>query len=252
VVVSVVRGAEPPGPGEQPLTLLALAPGSDPLAPTAVVVFTLGRLLTLLLPLVVVLLAAGTLAGDHQSGRLRTLQTLPLSRRAVVAGKLLTRSVVVGVVVTLGLVAGAVTSWLRFGTVDPAGYGLFLLVSVAFALSLTGATVAVSTLVSARSRAVALSLGPFVLFAFLGIDPGMPPLLRTALLVQPYQLLVAGSHDQLVAVPRVVLTHQTTTPGWTTTVRALVLSDWVSLGVLFAFPTALLALGTARYRRRDL
>ena len=251
-VVSVVRSAEPPGPGEQPLTLLALVPAGEALSPTAVVTFTLGRMLTLLVPLVVVVLAAGTLVGDYQSGRLRTLQTLPVSRRAVVAGKLLTRASVVVGVVTLGLVVGAVTSWHRFGTVDPVEYGLFLFVSLVFTLSLTGTTVAVSTLASVRSRAVALSLGPLLIFAYLGVDPGIPAVLRTGLLVQPYQLLVAGTHDQLVAIPRVVLARQPTVSGWTRTIRTLVLSDEVSLGMLLAWPCTLLALGLNRFHRRDL
>ena len=150
-VVSVVRRAAPPGPGEQPLTVLTLAPNGDYLSSTAIVLFTLARVLTLLLPLVVVVLTAGTLAGDTQAGRLRTLQTFPVSRRAVVAGKLLARSAVVGSVVVLGLIAGALTSWFQFGITDPVSYGLFLLVSVGFTLSLTGTTMAVSTLVTTRS-----------------------------------------------------------------------------------------------------
>lgn len=246
-VVSVVRRADPPGPGEQPLTLLALVPNGDPLSPTAVVLFTLGRVLTLLLPLVVVVLTAGTLAGDAESGRLRTLQTFPVSRSAVVGGKLLARSAVVGSVVLLGLTAGALTSLLRFGTADLVGYGLFLLASVAFALSLTGMTVAVSTLVMARLRAVALSLGPFLVSAFLGVDPGVPSVLRTGLLIQPYQLLVAGTHAQLVAIPRVVPTARPPAP-----IGGLVLSDGVSLCALFAWPVALLGLAVGRYCRRDL
>lgn len=247
-VVRVVRRSDPPGSGEQPVTLLALVPNGDPLSPTAVVLFTLARVLTLLLPLVVVILTAGTLVGDAESRRLRTLQTFPISRRMVVGGKLLARSAVVGSVVILGLTAGALTSWLQFGTIDPVGYSLFLLVSVGFALSLTGTTVAVSTLVTARSQAVALSLGPFLVFAFLGVDPGIPPALRTGLLIQPYQLLVAGAHDQLVAIPQVT----STASGETTAFRRLLLSNGLSFCALFAWPVTLLALGVHRFSRRDL
>jgi len=246
-VVSVVRRADPPSSGEQPLTLLALVPNGDPLSPTAVVLFTLARVLTLLLPLVTVVLAAGALAGDAESGRLRTLQTFPVSRRAVVGGKLLARSVVVGSVVALGLLAGALVSWLRFGTVDPVSYGLFLLISVGFSLSLTGITVAVSTLTTARSRAIALSLGPLLGCAFFGVDPGVPTVLRTGLLVQPYQLLVAGTHSQIVAIPRVVSTGFPRAP-----IDGLVLSDGISLCALCAWPVVLLGLSASRYRRRDL
>ena len=246
-VVSVVRRAAPPGPGEQPLTILALVPNGDHLSSTAIVLFTLARVLTLLLPLVVVVLTAGTLAGDTQAGRLRTLQTFPVSRRAVVAGKLLARSGVVGSVVVLGLIAGTLTSWFQFGVTDPVSYGLFLLVSMGFTLSLTGTTVAVSTLVTARSQAVALSLGPFLIFAFLGVDPGVPSVLRTGLLVQPYQLLVAGTHDQLVAIPRVMASAGPQAP-----ISGLVLSDGVSLCALFAWPTTLLVLAVGRFCRRDL
>ncbi|WP_092817130.1 ABC transporter permease [Halopenitus malekzadehii] len=246
-IVSVVRQADPPGAGGQPLTVLALVPNGDPLSSTAVVLFTLGRVLTLLLPLVVVVLTAGTLAGDTQAGRLRTLQTFPVSRYAVVGGKLLARSAVVGSVVVLGLIAGALTSWFQFGVTDPVSYSLFLLVSVGFALSLTGTTVAVSTLVAARSQAIALSLGPFLVFAFLGVDPGVPSVLRTGFLVQPYQLLVAGTHNQLVAIPRVMATARPQAP-----LGGLVLSDGVSFCALFAWPITLIILAVGRYCQRDL
>jgi ABC-type transport system involved in multi-copper enzyme maturation permease subunit len=251
-VVSVVQRADPPNPGAQPLTLLALIPDGDPLSPTAVVLFTLARVLTLLLPLVTVVLAAGALAGDAESGRLRTLQTFPVSRRAAVGGKLLARSIVVGCVVALGLAAGAVAAWARFGTAEPVSYFLFILVSLGFALSLTGTTVAISTLVTARSRVVALSLGLFFVFAFLGVDPGVPSVLRTGLLIQPYHLLTAGTHDQLVAVPRVVLTTRPTASGGTTAVGRLLLSGGFSLCALFAWPVSLLAFGMHRFCQRDL
>jgi ABC-type transport system involved in multi-copper enzyme maturation permease subunit len=250
--MSIVQRADPPRLGEQPLTLLTLVPAGDPLSPTAVVLFTLARVLTLLLPLVTVVLAAGTLAGDAESGRLRTLQTFPVSRRAVVGGKLLARLVVVGCVVTLGLAVGAVISWLRFGTTEPVSYLLFTLVSVGLALSLTGTTVAISALVTARSRAVALSLGLFLVFAFLGVDPGVPSVIRTGLLVQPYQLLAAGTHDQLVAFPRVALTTRPTASSGTTAFGRVLFSDGFSLCALFAWPISLLALGMHRFSQRDL
>lgn len=248
----VARGATPPTPGHRPLTLLALVPDGAPLEPTAVVVFSLGRALTLLVPLVTVVLAAGTLAGDHEAGTLRTLQMLPVSRNAVVVGKFLARSAVVGSVVVAGLGVGALATRVRFETVDITRYGAFLVVSVVFALVLTGITVAVSTLVTARSRAIALSLGPFLVVAFLGVDPGVPAWLRTGLLVQPYQLLVAGTHDQLAAVPRLVLRGRSAIPGGMSAVEALYLTDEGAFGALLAWPAVLLTLAARRYRRRDL
>lgn len=248
----VVRGATPPSQGRRPLTLLALIADGAAVEPTAVVLFSLGRALTLLVPLVVVVLAAGTLAGDYQAGTIRTLQTLPVSRTAVVGGKLLVRSVVIGIVVGTGLVVGALATWARFGTVDITGYVAFLLVSVFFSLVLTGMTVAASTLATARSRAVALSLGPFLLVAFIGVDPGVPVWLRTGLLVQPYQLLVAGAHDQLAAVPRLALRGRSTVPSGMATVEARYLADEGAFGALLAWPVVLLTLAARRYRRRDL
>ena len=251
-VASVVRGATPPTSGQRPLTLLALVPDGASLEPTAVVVFSLARALTLFVPLVTVVLAAGTLAGEYEAGTLRTLQTLSVSRNAVVVGKFLARSAVVGSVVAAGLGVGALATWVRFGTVDLTGYSVFLVVSVVFALVLTGITVAVSTLVTARSRAVALSLGPFLLVAFLGVDSGLSAWLRTGLLVQPYQLLVAGAHDQLAAVPRLMFRARSTVPNGMATVEALPLTDEGAFGALLAWPVVLLTLAVHRYRRRDL
>jgi hypothetical protein len=67
------------------------------------------------------------------------------------------------------------------------------------------------------------------------------------LLVQPYQLLVAVTHYQLVAIPRAVSTGLPRAP-----MDGLVLSDGISLCALFAWPVVLLVLAVGRYRRRDL
>lgn len=251
-VRSVVLGATPPATGRGPLTLLALVPDGSPLDPTAVVVFALGRVLMFLVPLVATVVAAGTLAGEYESGTVRTLQSLAVSRGAVLGGKLLARSAAVGGVVALGLSVGAVVTWFRFGDINLAAYGAFVLVSVLFAFVLAGVTVAVSTLVAARSQAIALSLGPFIVFAFLGVDPGVPTWLRTGLLAQPYQLLLAGTHDQLAAVPRLALAGPRVVPSEADSAGPLYLSDGAAILALLAWPAVLLWVALRRYRRRDL
>lgn len=252
-VAVVAWTATLPRGGRRSSYLVAFS-GADAAAPTAVVVFGLGALLTYLIPVVAVAVAAGTVAGGVESGTVRTLQSLPVSRPAVVVGKLAAGLVTAAAVVLAGLAAGGAVAAIRFGGLDVAAYGGFALASMAYALALTATAVGISGLVVTRLRAVGASLGSFFVLAVLGVDPGLVPRLRTWLLVQPYHVLVAAAHDRLVAVP--MLQYAAVTPG-VDPAEALaappfLLTEGAAVLGLLAWPAVALPLALVRYRGRDL
>lgn len=241
-------------------SLIGVDQGVDTIDPTATVIYGLGRELPLLLAFLTVGCCCGTLAGEHERETMRTLQSFPVSRSAVVCGKLVGRALLVGVIVVTGLVTGAVTTVVRFGTLSIGPYVLFIGVSLLFALVLTAVTVSVSALVATRLRAVAFTLGPLLLVVVFGTDYGVPSPVRSALLVQPYHILVADVHDHLFAVPRFesVLAAGGPQPGEIETLDELAattpryLSGVGAIGSLLSWVVVCLPIAIQSHRRRDL
>lgn len=241
-------------------SLIGVNQGVDTIEPTAMVIYGLGRELPLLLAFLTVGCCCGTLAGEHERETMRTLQSFPVSRSAVVCGKLVGRALLVGVIVIIGLVTGAVTTVIRFGTLSIGPYALFIGVSLLFALVVTAMTVSVSALVATRLRAIAFTLGPLLLFVVFGTDYGVPPPVRSVLLVQPYHILVADVHDHLFAVPRY---ESVLAAGGLEAVDVesvddlsaatpVYLSAFGAIASLFAWIVVWLPIAIQHHRRRDL
>lgn len=113
----------------------------------------------LIVPLVGLLIAYHSITAERESGSLRVLLSLPPSRRAIVAGKLLGRGAVVvlaGVVAVLlmSVVGGLLHGTLPVGSVLALGGSVTLL-----GLSFVGVAIGVSAAVSTRGRAMAVTVG---------------------------------------------------------------------------------------------
>ncbi|WP_165874891.1 ABC transporter permease [Natrarchaeobius oligotrophus] len=225
--------------------------------PTPLVVHFFARWLLLFLSVLAALVGSGAIAGQVQSGYGRTLQTLPCSRRTVVFGTACTRAVTAGVITAIGLSAGGVTIWIRFDTIDLATYLYFSAVTIGYAMSLTVLAVGVSALVRTRLRALFLTLGPMVLAIYFGGDILASRAFRSALLVQPYQILVSGAHERLIARPHIepYLDELNGTDIVTLESSADVPLYLTDIGVamtMVLIPMVVLAVGTWRYNRREL
>ncbi|MEY7850306.1 ABC transporter permease [Natrarchaeobius sp. A-rgal3] len=260
-VVAGVWIAEAPDAAISLGYLVGVDQGVDPVDPTATVIFTLGRLFPLVLTFLAVGCCAGALAGEREAGTIRMLQSLPVSRSAVVCGKLLGRSALVSGIVVVGLAIGAAATWVRFGTISIVPYATFAGVSALFSMVLVTITLAVSAVVSTRLRSIAFSLGPLVLFLVFGSDHGVPVPFRTGLLYQPYQILVADTHDHLFAVPRFEwalaadsdrsLETLETTADLAATAPAY-LSELGTVAALLAWAAVCLPIAVLAHRRHDL
>nr|WP_254863955.1 ABC transporter permease subunit [Halovivax gelatinilyticus] len=253
---------DPQVTGETPGHFVVIDPGGGVPEPTTVVVYDLSRLTPVLCSFVAVGCGAGTIAGGKQTGTIRTLQSLPVSRSNVVVGTLLIRLASAMVVVLSGLVTGAVVAGFRFGTIEAGSYATFVLATLLFVTVLTTLAVSVSAVVSTRLRAIAFSLGPFLIASVVGTDRDVPLPVRSASPVQPYQLLVTRSHDQLLAVPRIEYAIETGRIGSTANPRALGTEILVAEAptyltdpgavIILACWIVLVPISISRYRREDL
>lgn len=224
--------------------------------PTPLVVHFFARWLLLFLSVLAALVGSGAIAGQVQSGYSRTLQTLPCSRRTVVFGIACTRAVTAGIITAIGLSAGGATIWIRFDTIDLATYLYFSAVTIGYAMLLTVLAVGVSALVRTRLRALFLTLGPMVLAIYFGGDIVASRPFRSALLVQPYQILVSGAHERLIARPHIepYLDELNGTDIVTLESSAdvpLYLTDIGVVLTLVLVPVMVLTVGSWRYNRRD-
>ena len=166
------------------LILMLLTAGQDPLADLPVIAqeqallddysqLAFAWLVTF--PMVfIAVLAARSVAGEHERGTLRVLLSKPVRRTEVLVGQFLAITAVGWMVMVAGLLVGAVV---LVQLTEPSGSaiqgGIFVLIpgTVVYALVVAAVTAAVGTLVGVvtRSRlqtAVLTSLLPVVFFAF--------------------------------------------------------------------------------------
>ncbi|MFC7098462.1 ABC transporter permease [Halobaculum marinum] len=117
----------------------------------------------LLVPLAAIVVGYEAVVGERRSGSLKVLLGFPVSRAAVVVGKVTARAstVTLAVVVAFG-VAGAVAAVLYDGV--PAGrYLAFTLATIGLGVAFVGLSVGISTAVATHGRALALAVGSYLL-----------------------------------------------------------------------------------------
>lgn len=128
--------------------------------------FGIGSLGTFLIPLVAIGFSQGVIVGMRTRGDLKLLLGMPFSRRDVVLGSFLGRSVLVVASVFVGVALAAGVALLR-----GAPLALDALLGAAGLVGVLGVvfvaiSVAISASVSTETRASALVMGAFFLFAF--------------------------------------------------------------------------------------
>lgn len=111
------------------------------------------------------IVAYRAVVGERESGTVRVLFGHPVTRRDLVAGKVVSRGVLLATVVLIGAVGLAVTTALRFETLPVELLGTITAYTVFYSIVWAGITVGVSAAVSTRLQSIAVLLG---LFLFLG------------------------------------------------------------------------------------
>lgn len=107
------------------------------------------------------------IAGERDTGSIRTLLGLPYTRGDVVLGKYVGRSAIVGVAVLVSYLVAAVVGFAVYGSLPVGAYALLALLTVVLGVAVVGIAVAISAGAGTRNRAMTLSVGLFFVFELL-------------------------------------------------------------------------------------
>lgn len=255
------------------VSLVALAGVEDATAVDAVGPLSLPAVLVV--PLAAIVVGYVAVVGERRSGSLKLLLGFPVSRSAVVAGKLTARTATVALAVVVAFAVSGVLATVLYGGVPLGRYAAFALATVGLGVSFAGLAVGVSAAVATRGRALALAVGSYLLlvlfwqpvvagvhFAATGRLPGttVPAwylLLERLSPVGAYQVLVRAALDTTAtasvfairppaasAAPLPVQLGGGPVPWFLSEpAAALVSCAWTAIPV---------AVGAIRFRRRDL
>ncbi|MFC7136684.1 ABC transporter permease [Halobaculum litoreum] len=124
---------------------------------------TLSLPAVLLVPLASIVVGYVAVVGERRSGSLKLLLGFPVSRAAVVAGKLAARTATVALAVLVAFAASGVVAGLLYGGVPAGRYAAFALATVGLGVAFAGLAVGVSAGVATRGRALAFAVGSYLL-----------------------------------------------------------------------------------------
>lgn len=130
-------------------------------------------LLSLLLPIVALVASYMSIAGERESGGVKFLLSLPNTRRDVFLGKFCSRLAVVGAGIVFMFLTATVGGVARNGTL-PVGFVVALLaITLVYGGVFVSIAVALSSMVAARSKAIAAAVGSYFLLVLLYVVPGL-------------------------------------------------------------------------------
>ncbi|WP_348607196.1 ABC transporter permease subunit [Halobaculum rarum] len=212
-----------------------------------------------MVPLIGLLLAYDTLAGEREDGSLRLLLGLPNSRRHAVLGKFLGRTGVIAVAICVGYaVAGAIAA-ATYESFDARVFALYTLLTVAYGAVYVALATGFSAAMNSRIRALSGAGGLYALF-ILGWDV---LLLALQLVIYGNEIPEAGLPDWFkflgLANPSTAFMHavRAVIPEYRAITfypvgSAWYLADWMGFVVLAAWAIVPLVVGYYRFERADI
>jgi len=175
--------------------LLMLTGSTGGETPAEDALWTLHGIALFLMPIVMLVVAYLSVAGERETGRIKYLLGLPNRRWEVVLGKFVSRSLVAVLAVGLSMAVGLGIMVVRFDTVpvaDAAGLAVFMLF---LATVYIGLAVGISALTATRARAMAGAIGVYVFFTVYWIVPTVNPQDSVSYVVE--ELLGLGPKENL-------------------------------------------------------
>jgi ABC-2 type transport system permease protein len=122
---------------------------------------------TTLVPLIAMVVAYAAIVGEHESGSLKILLSLPHSRADVVVGKVIGRSAAMAVPILIGFLLPAIAFLLTPAPFDPGRYIGFTLLVIAIAIQFVAISVGFSAGAATQRRAIAGVIGFYFVFVAL-------------------------------------------------------------------------------------
>ena len=127
------------------------------------------------MPIIMLVIAYLSIAGERETGRIKYLLGLPNRRWEVILGKFISRSLVAALAVVLSMAVGLVIIAARTASVPVVDAALMTLFMLFFAAVYVAIAVGISALVSSRARAMGGVIGVYVFFTVFWIAPGVNP-----------------------------------------------------------------------------
>ncbi|ELY92625.1 ABC transporter permease subunit [Natrialba taiwanensis] len=218
----------------------------------------------LLIPLVALVAAYLSVAGERESGSVRYQLSLPVSRTDVVLGKLLSRVSVVSGALLASFAIGLVAAWTLVPemSVEYGDYAVFVALTLLYALAYVSIAVAISAATASRSRAMGGAIGFFFVFNIIWNFLPIGPEYMARFVFEELGLSYADSHLEFIfslsptgaylnglglAFPAEQF------PGLVGSgFDVFYLQEWFMLVILVAWVVVPLGLGIWRFRRADL
>ncbi|OTF11573.1 ABC transporter permease subunit [Halorubrum sp. SD612] len=213
----------------------------------------------LLVPIMALIAAYLSVAGERESGSLKVLLGLPPSRGEVLAGKFLGRGVAVAAGIAAGFAISGVVTAALYAALPVGAFLATTALTVLLAVSFLGIAVGISAVTATRARAMTLAITAYLGLTLLwDLAPNGVHLLVTGRLpgagVPAWFLLVrglspTGAYNALVGRP---LLGDAGVAAATGGPAPAFLSPVVFLAVMVAWAAVPLAVGYLGFRRADL
>lgn len=220
----------------------------------------------LIIPLIALMSAYLSVAGERQSGNLKFLLSYPNSRRDVVLGKLVARSALVGGAVVFAYAVGLALALYYYPEVFVGDFLAYVGLTVLYALVYVSIAVGLSAATSARSRAMGAAIATwFALNVFWNFLP-VQPVAVVEFLADKLGTSVSSNVKNLIwtlsPTGAYMNSMQLVFPDsfarrmgqrlWLDPNRPFYLEGWFTLVILAAWFVVPLALGYWRFERADL
>ncbi|WP_121821853.1 ABC transporter permease subunit [Halostella salina] len=220
----------------------------------------------LLIPLIALVAAYLSIAGERESGSIKFLLGLPNTRTDVVVGKVLSRSAVVTAGVLVAFVIGVPAAALLVPdmTFEYGDYVLFAAVTVLYAVAYVAVAVAISAATASRSRAMSGAIGFFFLFNLVWNFLPVGPVQMIGFLSDQFNVEVSDSVTELVysisptgaylnGILKLIMPDRfNAQAGAVVADPPFFIQGWFMVLILAAWVVVPLALGAWRFRRAEL
>ncbi|WP_135820307.1 ABC transporter permease subunit [Halostella litorea] len=220
----------------------------------------------LLVPLLALVAAYLSIAGERESGSIKFLLGLPNTRSDVVLGKVLSRSAVVtaGILVSFAVGVPVAAVLVPDMTFEYGEYALFAAVTVLYALAYVAVAVAISAATASRSRAMSGAIGFFFVFNLVWNFLPVGPVQMIAFLSDEFGVEVSDSVTELVysisptgaylnGILKLIMPDRfNAQAGAVVADPPFYIQGWFMVLILVAWIVVPLAIGTWRFQRAEL
>ena len=123
---------------------------------------TASQFAAMLVPIMALIAAYLSIAGERESGSLKVLLGLPPSRGEVMFGKFVGRASVVAVGLLLGFTTSGVATFLLYGSLPLVSFVLATMLTAGLGISFVGLAVGISAVTATRARAMILAISAYL------------------------------------------------------------------------------------------